>query len=286
MMNPNQAQFGGSFQQPAQQQPKGCLGRNWKWAVPLGCVTLILILVAGVGGIFFFAMSALQSSDVYKGALERAQKSPAAAGLLGEPIKDGWLVKGNVSFSGGSGNANLEIPVYGPKNSGTLYARAVNEGGAWMYERLDLVAKSGERVSLLDSDKGPEAEDSDSGVEGGADDSAKDDNDETAPPPPTPPSAGVTMISGGVLDDKAISKPEPTLPAVAKAAHATGVVNVNVTVDKEGKVVSAAAVSGHPLLRAAAVAAARQAKFSPTLFNGKPVMVTGILTYTFAPEPE
>jgi TonB family protein len=286
MMNPNQAQYGGSFQQPAQPQQKGCLGRNWKWAVPLGCVTLILILVAGVGGIFFFAMSALKSSDVYKGALVRAQRSPAAAGMLGEPIKDGWLVKGNVSFSGGSGNANLEIPVSGPKGSGTLYARAVNEGGAWMYERLDLVASSGERVSLLDSDKGPEVEDSDAGAEGGADDSEPADNDEAAPTPPLPPSAGGTTISGGVLNEKAVSKPEPSIPAVARAAHATGVVTVQVTIDEEGNVTSATAVAGHPLLRAAAVAAARQAKFKPTLLSGKPVKVTGILTYNFVPAPE
>src|ERR1051325_8433815 len=177
MMNPNQAQFGGSFQQPAQQQPKGCVGRNWKWAVPLGCVTLILILVAGVGGIFFFAMSALKSSDVYKGALERAQKSPSAAGMLGEPIKDGWLVKGNISFDGGSGTANLEIPVSGPKSRGPLAARAVNEGGAWMYERLDLVAKSGERVSLLAADS-EQGETGPAGVEGDTEDAAPNDNEE------------------------------------------------------------------------------------------------------------
>jgi hypothetical protein len=38
---------------------------------------------------------------------------------------------------------------------------------------------------------------------------------------------------------------------------------------------AAAAVSGHPLLPATSVAAARQARFTPTKIDGKPVLVTG-----------
>src|ERR1044071_8924922 len=120
MMNPNQAQFGGSFEQPAQPQQKGCLGRNWKWMLPVGCLGLILVAVAVGAGIFFFAMSALKSSDVYKGALERTRSNPEARVALGEPIKDGWLVQGNVNFSGGSGTANLQIPVSRPQKSGGI----------------------------------------------------------------------------------------------------------------------------------------------------------------------
>ena len=149
MMNQNPAQFGGSFQQPQAPQQKGCVGRNWKWMVPVGCLGLILGVVALVGGIFVVAMSAMKSSDVYQGALRAAQAHPAAIQRLGEPIKDGWLVSGNVNYTNGSGNANFDIPVSGPKGSGTLRVGAVNPGGAWMYERLDLVA-NGQTVSLLD----------------------------------------------------------------------------------------------------------------------------------------
>jgi protein TonB len=56
---------------------------------------------------------------------------------------------------------------------------------------------------------------------------------------------------------------------------------VQVTVDESGKVTSARAISGHPLLQAAAVQAAYQARFSPTMLAGKPVKVTGVLTYKF-----
>lgn len=280
MMNPNQAQFGGSFQQPAPQQQKGCLGRNWKWMLPVGCLSLILIAVAVGAGIFFFAMSALKSSDVYKGALERTRSNPEARAALGEPIKDGWLVQGNVNFSGGSGTANLQIPVSGPKKSGTIQARAVYEGDAWMYERLDLVVDGGETIQLLATADGqdvspPPGIEGDTDATEDSDDAVTDDEDDTTS------SSGVKTISGGVLNGKAVSKPEPSYPSLAKAARASGAVVVKVTVDESGKVISAEAVSGHPLLRPAAVAAAREAKFTPTLLSGKPVRVTGLLTYNF-----
>jgi len=41
------------------------------------------------------------------------------------------------------------------------------------------------------------------------------------------------------------------------------------------------AVSGHPLLREAAVEAAKHARLKPTLLSGKPVKVTGTLVYNF-----
>jgi protein TonB len=105
--------------------------------------------------------------------------------------------------------------------------------------------------------------------------------DEPPPPPepkPTPPRA---PISGGVLNGKAISLPKPSYPPIARQAHASGTVVVQVTIDENGSVISAHAVSGHPLLQAVAVAAARGARFSPTKLSGQPVKVTGVITYNF-----
>ena len=101
------------------------------------------------------------------------------------------------------------------------------------------------------------------------------------PPPPSPKSTPRAPISGGVLNGKAISLPKPAYPAIAKAARASGRVTVQVTVDENGNVISANAVSGHPLLKASAVSAARQAKFSPTKLAGQPVKVTGVIVYNF-----
>ena len=95
------------------------------------------------------------------------------------------------------------------------------------------------------------------------------------------PTSGSKTLSGGVLNSKAISLPKPTYPPAAKAVRAEGAVSVQVTVDEDGNVISATAVSGHPLLRAASLKAAGQAKFAPVLLSGQPVKFTGILTYNF-----
>jgi TonB family protein len=88
-------------------------------------------------------------------------------------------------------------------------------------------------------------------------------------------------IQGGVLNGKAVSLPQPPYPPIARAAKASGTVNVEVIVDEQGNVVGAYAVSGHPLLQGAAVSAAREAKFTPTRVNGEPTKISGILVYNF-----
>jgi TonB family protein len=108
-------------------------------------------------------------------------------------------------------------------------------------------------------------------------------DDPPPPPRPTPTTAPERRgpISGGVLNGKAISLPRPTYPPVARAARAAGTVTVQVTIDESGKVISARAVGGHPLLQQAAVQAAYGARFSPTQLSGQAVKVTGVLTYNF-----
>lgn len=91
------------------------------------------------------------------------------------------------------------------------------------------------------------------------------------------------QISGGVLNGKATSLPKPPYPPAARAVRASGSVAVQVLVDESGNVVTASALSGHPLLRSAAVQAARSAKFSPTTLAGQPVKVSGVIMYNFVP---
>jgi len=120
---------------------------------------------------------------------------------------------------------------------------------------------------------------SDTGAPGGGGDR------EAAPPPPPPPpkKEPPKMISGGVLNGKATSLPKPPYPPAARAVRASGAVSVQVVISETGSVISASAVSGHPLLRPAAVQAARGARFSPTLLSGQPVKVSGVITYNFVP---
>jgi len=91
------------------------------------------------------------------------------------------------------------------------------------------------------------------------------------------------LVTGGVLNGKALSLPRPAYPMEAKQAHAGGAVSVQVLIDEEGKIISAQSIEGSPLLQFAARAAACGAKFSPTLLQGNPVKVSGIITYNFVP---
>jgi len=88
-------------------------------------------------------------------------------------------------------------------------------------------------------------------------------------------------INGGVLNGKAVDLPMPEYPEIARAAHAEGAVTVQITIDEDGNVIAAKAVSGHPLLQAAAVRAARDARFTPTRLSGEPVQVNGVIVYNF-----
>jgi protein TonB len=90
-------------------------------------------------------------------------------------------------------------------------------------------------------------------------------------------------ISGGVLNGRAFVLPKPSYPEIARKSRAAGRVVVQVMIDEQGNVISAHAVSGHRLLREAAVEAARQARFTPTLLSGQPVQVMGTLSYNFVP---
>jgi outer membrane biosynthesis protein TonB len=84
-------------------------------------------------------------------------------------------------------------------------------------------------------------------------------------------------INGGMLNGKAIYLPVPEVPA----GDASGVVIVAIVVDEQGSVIEARAISGPQPLHAAAVNAARLARFSPTMLMGEPVRVSGTLSYNF-----
>ena len=113
--------------------------------------------------------------------------------------------------------------------------------------------------------------------------------EKTIPPPPPikkpiaePSEKRRTPVSEGVINGKATSLPKPLYSSAAKAVHAAGSVNVQVTIDKTGRVIAVKALDGHVLLRPAAEKAAWSAKFNPTLLSRQPVEVTGVIVYKFA----
>jgi len=105
-------------------------------------------------------------------------------------------------------------------------------------------------------------------------------------PPPSPgPKPILKPVSGGVLNGTALTLPPPIYPESAKRMRTQGMVAVEVILDETGKVVSANATSGPPILRDAAIQAALRARFSPTKLSGQPVKVSGVINYKFALVP-
>ena len=112
-------------------------------------------------------------------------------------------------------------------------------------------------------------------------------NSRVLEPPPQPPvekpaeRKANARVSEGVLQGNAITKEVPRYPEMAKRAGIQGAVQVLITIDESGEVVEASVVNGNPLLRAAALDAARRWRFSPTLLSRVAVRVQGILTFNF-----
>lgn len=116
----------------------------------------------------------------------------------------------------------------------------------------------------------------------GLDSSASTRTNTPAPPPINKPEINKnTVVSLGAVNGKALVLPKPSYPQTARAVRAEGAVQIQITIDKDGSVISAKSLSGHPMLRAPAENAARGAKFSPTKLSNVPVKATGIITYNF-----
>jgi Cytochrome oxidase complex assembly protein 1 len=111
-------------------------GRNWKWLVPTGCLTLIGLGIIGVLAIVFTVFGLIKSSDPYKAAVARAKTDIRVQYALGMPIREGWYVSGETHVTGGSGKSDLTIPISGPKTRATIYAAATKSAGEWQFTEL------------------------------------------------------------------------------------------------------------------------------------------------------
>jgi len=108
----------------------------------------------------------------------------------------------------------------------------------------------------------------------------------TGGPPPQPVAPVVKppttlRVASTILSGKAVNLPQPMYPAIAKQAHVQGPVSIQILVNEEGKVLSAQVVSGNAMLSTSAKEAAMRARFSPTMLNGQPVKIQGVITYNF-----
>ena len=90
-----------------------------------------------------------------------------------------------------------------------------------------------------------------------------------------------SIIRSIIIQGNATRKVEPQYPTIARSLHIGGSVIVEVVIGEQGDVISARALSGHPVLKQCAVEAARGWKWNPTRLNGVAVQVIGTITFNF-----
>jgi hypothetical protein len=126
------------------------LARHWIWLVPAGCLTGLAGVAGFIALIVSLVFALIKATTPYKEALAKAQRDPVVIGRLGSPIEGGFLVSGSVNLSGGTGEAQLAIPLQGSRSSGTLFVQARQSAGAWTYSTLTVRPDgTGEPISLL-----------------------------------------------------------------------------------------------------------------------------------------
>ena len=135
---------------------KGWWSRNWKWFVPVGCLTLILLFCLFIALIFTVVMGSMKSSDAYKQAVAKAKANPEVVAKLGAPIEEGWFVSGNINVQNNSGNADLQIPISGPRGKAVIHAVAGKTAGKWEYSRLTVAIEGQPELDLLGPAPGQE----------------------------------------------------------------------------------------------------------------------------------
>ena len=140
---------GGMPPPPGAPPRRGWFGRNWKWFIPLVVVLPIIVCCGGITAVVGGVFGMLKSSDPYKHAIAQAQSHPQVTAALGTPVEPTFFVGGTVNVNGNSGNAELVIPIKGPKGAGTLFVTATKSGGVWTYQTLDFQQTgSAQRIDL------------------------------------------------------------------------------------------------------------------------------------------
>jgi TonB family protein len=88
-------------------------------------------------------------------------------------------------------------------------------------------------------------------------------------------------VNVGSLNPLVVKLVMPAYPPMERQRYVQGLVTVQVTIDEQGKVISAKATAGPPTLRPSSEYAARNSKFKPYMVGDKAVKATGFITYNF-----
>lgn len=173
----------------------GWFSRNWKWFVPTGCLSVLLLAalaLAGLIGLGIKGVSGLMSgSEPVRHAMELAKADPDVRAAFGEPLETGLGFQGSLTTNNDSGAADLSLPIKGPKGSGRIYVKGTREADRWSYRLIEVAIDGSERrIDLLGTDAARDAAPEVTTPEpAAADDAAPKEEEESDPEAPAEPSA-------------------------------------------------------------------------------------------------
>ncbi len=128
-------------------QPVQKKSSPWMW-LGIGCGVLALGLAAFVAFIVIVVFGSMRRAAPYQEPLALAQSDSRVIEALGSPIRPGYFFSGSINTKNRDGDANLSIPIRGPKGGGILEVRATKTAGKWTYQVMKVEAK-GETYDLL-----------------------------------------------------------------------------------------------------------------------------------------
>ncbi len=131
-------------------EPPKRRGCSWVVIIPLGCLGLAICIAGVIAIVFFGTTRAVKSSEFYTEAVAHARARPEVTEALGSPIEAGIPRSASFHMDDSSGDVEAEIPIAGPKGSGTLHAAAKKTGTKWEFIALEVtIEASGETINLL-----------------------------------------------------------------------------------------------------------------------------------------
>jgi len=134
---------------------KNWIGRNRNWAIPsMGCLTLIILTIIFASTMVTNLTGFFKDYVSYEVGMENLIKNELVIEVLGEPIEANGMFQGNIRYKDEEGNADIKVPVKGPKGEATLLIIAVMNDDVWTYNTMEVtISDSNKKIDLLETMK-------------------------------------------------------------------------------------------------------------------------------------
>lgn len=127
--------------------------RTVRKGVALGCGGCAFLAVMGLvclAGLGFLVVSLIRGDETCALTFKAAQASEVLKRELGEPMRMGWLVTGDISTVNGNGTVNVTVPIIGPKGQASVHTMGTRDHDApWVFTRMEAtISATGQTVDL------------------------------------------------------------------------------------------------------------------------------------------